>query len=112
MALNGQPEAKFTLKMANCSMLPSNIKPPSFTPTPWIAEDIAVAECEDSFTVTGEKLGDYSFSETPSSPQFFLYSIGSPEDAAIWHGVGAFGFSTAASELLFSPNGLPRRKVN
>ena len=54
-------------------------------------DDVAVAEADDSFTVLGEKLGDYSFSETPSSPQFFLYSIGSPEDAAIWHGVGAFG---------------------
>ncbi len=54
-------------------------------------DDVAVAEADDSFTVAGEKLSDYSFSETPSSPQFFLYSIGSPEDAAIWHGVGAFG---------------------
>ncbi len=56
-------------------------------------DDVAVAEADDTFTVAGEKLGDYSFSETPSSPQFFLYSIGSPEDAAIWHGVGAFGSS-------------------
>lgn len=54
-------------------------------------DDVAVAKADDSFTVAGGKLGDYSFSETPSSPQFFLYSIGSPEDAAIWHGVGAFG---------------------
>jgi hypothetical protein len=62
------------------------------------AEDIAVAECEDSFVVTGEKLSDYSFEETPSSPQFFLYSIGSPEDAAIWHAVGSF----ASPQLLKS----------
>ena len=61
-------------------------------------EDVAVAVCDDSFTVTGEKLSDYSFAETPSSPQFFLYSIGSPEDAAVWHGVGAF----AAPQLLQS----------
>jgi len=61
-------------------------------------DDVAVAEADDSFTVAGEKLGDYSFSETPSSPQFFLYSIGSPEDAAVWHGVGAFG----SSQLLHS----------
>jgi hypothetical protein len=52
--------------------------------------DIAIAQADDSFTVAGEKLADYSFSETPSSPQFFLYSMGSPEDAAVWHGVGAF----------------------
>ncbi|MGO8807768.1 MAG: hypothetical protein ACLQO7_14460 [Candidatus Bathyarchaeia archaeon] len=55
--------------------------------------DVAVAYCDDSFTVSGEKLSDYSFEETPSSPQFFLYSIGSPENAAMWHGVGAFGSS-------------------
>ena len=56
-------------------------------------EDIAVAECDDNFTVSGDKLADYSFQETPSSPQFFLYSIASPEDAAIWHAVGSFGSS-------------------
>jgi hypothetical protein len=61
-------------------------------------EDIAIAVCDDSFTVSGEKLSDYSFAETPSSPQFFLYSIGSPEDATVWHGVGAF----AAPQLLQS----------
>jgi hypothetical protein len=56
-------------------------------------EDIAVAVCEDKFSVAGEKLSDYSYAETPSSPQFFLYSMGSPEDATMWHGVGAFGSS-------------------
>jgi hypothetical protein len=61
-------------------------------------DDIAVAEAQDKFTVTGEKLADYSFAETPSSPQFFLYSLGSPENAALWHGVGAF----AAPQLLQS----------
>jgi hypothetical protein len=61
-------------------------------------EDIAVAVCEDKFTVAGEKLSSYSYAETPSSPQFFLYSMGSPEDATVWHGVGAFG----ASQLLQS----------
>jgi hypothetical protein len=61
-------------------------------------EDVAVAECDDSFTVTGDRLGDYSFAETPSSPQFFLYSIASPEDAAMWHAVGSF----AAPQLLQS----------
>lgn len=61
-------------------------------------EDVAVAKCEDNFTVMGDKLADYSFAETPSSPQFFLYSIASPEDAAIWHAVGSF----AAPQLLQS----------
>ena len=61
-------------------------------------EDIAVAKAEDSFSIAGEKLAEYNFLETPSSPQFFLYSLGSPEDAAVWHGVGAF----AAPQLLRS----------
>ncbi len=54
-------------------------------------QDVSVAKCEDNFNVAGEKLFNYSYLETPSSPQFFLYSLGSPEDAALWHGVGAFG---------------------
>jgi hypothetical protein len=61
-------------------------------------KDVAVAVCDDKFTVAGEKLSDYSYAETPSSPQFFLYSMASPEDATMWHGVGAWG----ASQLLQS----------
>jgi hypothetical protein len=60
--------------------------------------DVSVVQADDSFTVEGDKLGAYSFAETPSSPQFFLYSLASPEDAVLWHGIGAFG----ASELLKS----------
>lgn len=60
--------------------------------------DISIAKCKDNFTVSADKLSDYNFVETPSSPQFFLYSIGSPENAALWHGVGAF----AAPQLLLS----------
>jgi hypothetical protein len=56
-------------------------------------EDVAVAYCDDSFTVQGEKLSQYSFEETPSSPQFFLYALASPENATVWHGIGAFGSS-------------------
>jgi hypothetical protein len=69
-----------TVKYKTTKLYPNAIDP----------EDIAVAKSDDSFTVAGEKLADYSFAETPSSPQFFLYSLGSPEDAAVWHGVGAF----------------------
>jgi len=58
-------------------MSPSNTKHKAL-PNAWTRR-CRVAEADDSFTVAGEKLGDYSFSETPSSPQFFLYSIGSPE---------------------------------
>jgi len=61
-------------------------------------DDVSIAQAQDNFTVRGEKLADYSFSETPSSPQFFLYSLGSPENAALWHGIGAF----ASPQLLQS----------
>lgn len=54
-------------------------------------KDISIAKAEDSFIVEGDKLVNYSFKETPSSPQFFLYSLGSPENAVLWHGIGAFG---------------------
>jgi hypothetical protein len=73
-------------------------KPTKLYPNAMDLEDVAIAECDDSFTVTGDKLADYSFAETPSSPQFFLYSMASPEDAAIWHAVGSF----AAPQLLQS----------
>jgi hypothetical protein len=60
--------------------------------------DVSEARAEDSFEMEGDRFVNYSFKETPSSPQFFLYSLASPEDAVLWHGIGAFG----ASELLKS----------
>ncbi len=60
--------------------------------------DVSVAKADDSFTVEGDKLVNYDFKQTPSSPQFVLYSLASPENAALWHGIGEFG----ASELLKS----------
>jgi hypothetical protein len=77
-----------TVKYQNTLLYPNAMDP----------DDVSIAKCEDNFTVTDEKLANYSFSETPSSPQFFLYSLGSPEDAALWHGVGAF----ASPQLLQS----------
>ncbi|MEM3596780.1 MAG: hypothetical protein QXJ53_01420 [Candidatus Bathyarchaeia archaeon] len=60
--------------------------------------DVSIAEAEDEFTVEGEALTNYDFKKTPSSPQFFLYALASPENAALWHGIGVFG----AKELLKS----------
>ena len=77
-----------TVKYLTTRLYPNEIDP----------EDISIAKAEDSFTVTGEELADYRFSKTPSSPQFFLYSIASPENAVLWHGIGAF----AAPKLLRS----------
>jgi len=56
-------------------------------------EDISVARAEDVFTIDGSQLANYVFRACPSSPQFILYSLGSPENAVIWHGIGAFGAS-------------------
>jgi hypothetical protein len=77
-----------TVKYQTTRLYPNEIDP----------EDVSIAKGEDSFTVTGEQLADYRFSETPSSPQFFLYSLASPENAVLWHGIGAF----AAPKLLQS----------
>jgi hypothetical protein len=92
--------ARGKLHFENGKLLDASIKykTTKLYPNAMDPEDVAVAVCEDEFTVQGEKLADYSFAETPSSPQFFLYSIGSPEDATVWHGVGAF----AAPQLLQS----------
>ncbi|MCL2642688.1 MAG: hypothetical protein FWD52_04165 [Candidatus Bathyarchaeota archaeon] len=62
------------------------------------SKDVSVAQGEDDFMVDGASLADYSYVKTPSSPQFFLYALASPENAALWHGIGAF----AASQLLQS----------
>jgi hypothetical protein len=62
------------------------------------SSDVSIAKAEDDFKVDAEKLVNYNYSVTPSSPQFFLYSLGSPENAALWHGIGAFG----AQQLLRS----------
>jgi len=77
-----------TVKYRTTRLYPNEIDP----------EDVSIAKAEDSFTVAGDKLAEYRFSETPSSPQFFLYSLGSPENTVLWHGIGAF----AAPKLLQS----------
>jgi hypothetical protein len=53
--------------------------------------DVSAARADDNFTVEAEKIVNYDYSQTPSSPQFALYDALSPEDAAIWHGIGVFG---------------------
>lgn len=54
-------------------------------------KDISVAVADDNFIVDGDQLIHYSFKQTPSSPQFALYSLASPENCALWHGIGVFG---------------------
>jgi len=60
--------------------------------------DLSLADCEDSFEVGAGNFTDYSYVETPASPQFALYSLLSPEDGSLWHGVGEY----AGNEILRS----------
>jgi hypothetical protein len=60
--------------------------------------DLSLADCEDSFEVSAGSFTDYSYIETPSSPQFALYALLSPEDGSLWHGVGEY----AGNEILRS----------
>lgn len=52
--------------------------------------DLSLAVADDEFSINASKIKDYGYAQTPSSPQFALYAALSPEDAAIWHGVGWF----------------------
>ncbi|MEM2994670.1 MAG: hypothetical protein QXI91_01460 [Candidatus Bathyarchaeia archaeon] len=76
------------LKSVKVDYVTSPLYPNAIDPS-----DISIAEADDHFTVEGEKLVNYNYAETPSSPQFFLYMLASPENAALWHGIGAFGAS-------------------
>ncbi|MBO3802951.1 MAG: hypothetical protein JTT11_03625 [Candidatus Brockarchaeota archaeon] len=51
--------------------------------------DVSVAKACDDLSVEAKDILEYSFLKTPASPQFALYSVLSPEAAAIWHGVGS-----------------------
>jgi hypothetical protein len=73
-------------------------KPALLYPNGIDQRDVSTAQGEDEFIVEKEDLADYSYKKTPSSPQFFLYALASPENAALWHGIGAF----AAPQLLQS----------
>jgi len=52
--------------------------------------DVSFAKCKDDFELVVNRLTDYSYVETPSSPQFVLYALLSPEDGSLWHGVGEY----------------------
>ncbi|MCL2134355.1 MAG: hypothetical protein FWH37_02210 [Candidatus Bathyarchaeota archaeon] len=80
-------------KLLNVSI---KYKPTLLYPNGIDSNDVSITQGEDTFVVDAEKFVNYSYAETPSSPQFFLYALASPEDAALWHGVGAF----AAPQLL------------
>jgi len=81
------------LKSLKVAYRPTPLYPNAIDP-----KDLSFADADDEFEVSGKKIVNYDFHETPGSPQFIIYSIASPEDAILWHGIGAFG----ASELVKS----------
>ena len=60
--------------------------------------DTSIAEADDFVSIEARDITEYEYTRTPSSPQFALYTIHSPENASISHGVGAY----AGSEILKS----------
>jgi hypothetical protein len=76
------------IKYKSTSLYPNAIDP----------SDVSIAKATDQFVVEGDTFANYNFQNTPSSPQFILYSLGSPENAVLWHAIGAFG----AKELVKS----------
>jgi hypothetical protein len=52
--------------------------------------DLSFVRCKDDIELPASRLTDYQYKETPSSPQFALYALLSPEDGSIWHGVGEY----------------------
>ena len=52
--------------------------------------DVARGEASTQFHVDPGRMQAYDFRATPASPQFALYMLTSPEDGAIWHGVGKY----------------------
>jgi len=60
--------------------------------------DLSIAKAEDFISIDAEDLIHYDYHKTPSTPQFALYVLDSPEQASIAHGAGAY----AGSKILKS----------
>jgi len=73
-------------------------KPTALYPNSIDPKDVSFAIGEDSFSIDGKKFENYKFNQTPSAPQFVLYSLLVPENVVIWHGIGVY----AASQLVKS----------
>ncbi len=83
IVFNGQTFSQVKVKYETTKLYPNMADP----------NDVSVAIAEDSFELPAKRYTEFSFSETPASPQFALYILLSPEDASLWHGVGAFAGS-------------------
>ena len=89
IVFSGQSFSQIKVKYETTKLYPNMVS--------W-QNDVSVAIADDALELPAERFTDYSFAETPASPQFALYILLSPEDASLWHGVGAF----AGSDILKS----------
>ncbi|MEM3046058.1 MAG: hypothetical protein QW057_03125, partial [Candidatus Bathyarchaeia archaeon] len=80
MVMNDRGLERLEAKYRTVSLYPNEVD----------RNDVSIAEADGSIAVDARSMLEYNFAETPSSPQFALYSLLSPEDAAIWHGVGKY----------------------
>ncbi len=53
--------------------------------------DVSRGEADNHVTVSWDDLARFDYRKTPASPQFALYMLASPENGAIWHGLGVYG---------------------
>jgi hypothetical protein len=56
-------------------------------------EDVAQARATATVEASWEELANFDYRKTPASPQFALYTLFSPAEGAIWHGVGTYAGS-------------------
>ncbi|MFH0896966.1 MAG: hypothetical protein V1850_02810, partial [Candidatus Bathyarchaeota archaeon] len=88
LIFDGDALKQVDVKYHNVELYPNMVDP----------RDISQAKADDSLSIENRDIISYDYAKTPSSPQFVLYAILSPENASLSHGVGAY----AGSEILKS----------
>lgn len=78
--LEGEKFTGITVQYTTTPLYPNEIDP----------ADPAIANVEEEVYVESSRILNYDYNQTPSSMQFAIYGMLSPEDAAIWHGIGEF----------------------
>ncbi len=78
--LEGEKFTGITVQYTTTPLYPNEIDP----------ADPAIAQVEEEVYVESSRILNYDYNQTPSSMQFAIYGMLSPEDAAIWHGIGEF----------------------
>lgn len=80
LILEGEKFTGITVQYTTTPLYPNEIDP----------SDPATAQADEEVYVESSRILDYDYEVTPSSMQFAIYGMLSPEDAAIWHGIGEF----------------------